>query len=291
MGSRCRRRTPSPSRHIHAMHNRYRSIATLLVLMGVATTAAADERPNEWKYWVGVHDFDVADVDSHTYGVFGGVSIDKQTRKGRHLVGSVDLFADHDKDELDPDHIPIRWDVHLGSDGKVWQGVRTRIDWTADVNTRMNTVSSIEREITALPAVVGRYESDLVHASIKTGAGWFFLEIDDDVPKTRGYDRSDFRNNALGFTVAGDLMIRIGSCCKLGGQAQEWWDTNGGEWLQTQYEAAFHFDAGHWKKESEVVLSADAYEYNLDVYQRPGDPPILPWDNDLLVRLFFKTAM
>jgi hypothetical protein len=39
-----------------------------------------------------------------------------------------------------------------------------------------------------------------------------------------------------------------------------------------------------------VVLSADAYEYNLDVYQRPGEPAILPWDNDLLIRLTFKNA-
>ena len=38
------------------------------------------------------------------------------------------------------------------------------------------------------------------------------------------------------------------------------------------------------------VTSADAYEYNLDVYQRPGEPAILPWDNDLLIRLTFKTA-
>jgi hypothetical protein len=236
-----------------------------------------------------VHDFNVPDVDSHTYGVFGGASFDKQTRRGRHLVGSVDLFADRDKDDLDPDHIPIRWDVHLGTDGKVWQGVRTRIDWTADFNTRMNTVSSIEREMTALPAIVGRYEGDRVQASIKAGAGWFFLEIDDDVPKSRGYDRSDFRNSTFAYTAAGDLMIRIGSCCKIGGQAQEWWESD--NWLQTQYEAAFHFDAGRWKKDSEVVLSVDAYEYNLDVYQRPGEPPILPWDNDILVRLFFKTAM
>jgi hypothetical protein len=258
-----------------------------LVALFAGATGAANA--DEWRYWIGAHDFAVPDVDSHTYGIVGGASIDKHTSGGRHLTGSIDLFLDRDKDDLDPDHIPIRWDVHLGSDGEMWRGARTRLGWTADFNTRMNTVSSVEREITALPAIVGWYDGDHVRTSLKTGAGWFFLEIDDDVPKTRGYDRSDFRNSTLAYTIAGDLEIRIGACCKIFGQAQEWWDSH--DWLQTQYEAALHVDASHWKKESELVLSADVYEYNLDVYQRPGEPTILPWNDDVLIRLLFETAM
>jgi len=254
------------------------------LLACAASTVHADDR----RYWVGLHNFSVPDVNSDTYGISGGVYVDKQTKGGRHLVGSVALFWDHDKDDLDPDHIPIRWDVHLGTDGEMWHGDRLHLGWTADFNTRMNTVSSIEREMTALPAIAGRYDGDIVRASLKAGAGWFFLEIDDDVPKTRGYDRSDFRNSTFAYTMAGDLAIRIGACCKINGQAQEWWDS--GEWLQTQYGAAFHFDAGSFKEDSEVVLSADVYEYNLDVYQRPGEPVILPWNDDLLVRLMFKTV-
>jgi hypothetical protein len=267
------------------MRNHYRSIATLALLAGVAGTAGAAD----WRYWIGIHDFDVPDVDSQTYGVFGGASFDKQTQGGWHFFGAADLFADIDKDDLDPDHIPIRWDVHVGTDGTLWKGTRAEFGWTANFDTRMNTVSSIEREMTALPAVVGTYAGDHARISLKTGAGWFFLEIDDDVPKTRGYDRSDFRNSTLGYTVAANATINVGACCKVDGQAQEWWDDDG--WLQTQYGAAFHVDASRWRKDSEMVLSADAYEYNLDVYQRPGEPTILPWDNDLLIRLSFRTAM
>ena len=156
------------------------------------------------------------------------------------------------------------------------------------IDTRMNTVSSIEREITALPAIVARYEGNIFQPSLKAGAGWFFLEIDDDVPKSRGYDRSDFRNSTLGYTMAADVGIRIGEHFKIDLQAQAWLDDT--DWLQNQFAAALHFDTDRWKKDSEVVLSADAYEYNLDVYQRPGEPTILPWDNDLLIRLTFKTT-
>jgi len=83
-------------------------------------------------------------------------------------------------------------------------------------------------------------------------------------------------------------MIRIGEKCKLTGEAQEWWDSH--DSLQTQYGAAFHFAVGDEKKGSEVVLSADAYEYNIDVYQNPGGLPILPWNDDLLFKLYYKTA-
>jgi len=184
---------------------------SILLLAGASGIANADE----WRFWLGVHDYNVPDVDSHTYGITGGGWFDKQSASGRHYFGGADLFADRDEDELDPDHIPFRWDVHLGTDGNLWKGARTYIDWTANVDTRMNTVSSVEREITALPAIVARYEGKFIEPSLKAGAGWFFLEIDDDVPKTRGYDRSDFRNSTLGYSVAADVKIRIGECCKV----------------------------------------------------------------------------
>jgi hypothetical protein len=263
---------------------RLAAVCPILLFAGAASSAHADEST----FWLGVHNFSVPDVNSDTYGITGGGRVDKHTGSGTHYFGSVDLFADRDEDDLDPDHIPFRWDVHLGTAGNLWKGARTHIDWTANVDTRMNTVSSVEREITALPAIVARYEGNIIQPSIKAGAGWFFLEIDDDVPKTRGYDRSDFRNSTLGYTVAADLRIRMGDCCKLDVMTQGWRDDH--DWLQNQYGGALHVDAGGFREGSEVVLSADAYEYNLDVYQRPGEPAILPWKNDLLVRLIFKVA-
>ncbi len=38
-------------------------------------------------------------------------------------------------------------------------------------------------------------------------------------------------------------------------------------------------------KGGELSLSAEANEYNLDVYSHPGALPILPWDDDLMIRL------
>jgi hypothetical protein len=250
----------------------------------VSFSAAAIEP----EYWAGVQDFAVPDVDSHTYGISARAAIDGRTKAGQHLVGSLDIFFDHDKDHLDNDHIPIRWDVHLGVDQELWQAARMHIGWTADVNTRMNTVSSIEREIAAFPAIAAWYDGSYFRAGVKAGAGWFLLEIDDDAPNLRGYNRDDLRNSTLGYTVAADASIRLGSCCKLFGLAQEWRDNN--EWLQTQYEASFDVGTGKWVKDSAIELNAVFYHYNLDVYQRSDIPQaVLGWDNDVLIRLSFKT--
>lgn len=132
-----------------------RVFAVLLLACAAGAGEAAERR-----YSIGVHDFAVPDADSHTCGISGGVSVEKRTETGRHLVGSVDLFVDHDKDDLDPDHIPIWWQIHLATDGDLWQAARTHVGWTADVNTRMNTVSSVERQIIALPAITARYDGN-----------------------------------------------------------------------------------------------------------------------------------
>lgn len=259
------------------------NLLRLLAAFAITGVAGAGEAA-DWQYWFGVHDFAVPDVDSHTYGVDGGVSVDERTSAGRHLFGSFDLFVDHDKDDLDPDHIPIWWKVHAGSDGDFWKpSAQTHLGWTADVNTRMNTVSSVEREITAFPALVAGYDGDVLRTSLRAGAGWFFLEIDDDVPKTRGYDRSDFRNSTVAYELAADAAIRIGASWTVSGEALEWWDSH--EWLQTQYKAALQVETGHWIRDGKLVLSAEFNEYNLDVYNHPGALPILPWDDDLFIRV------
>jgi hypothetical protein len=255
----------------------------LLAIVGVADAA-------DWRYSVGVHDFDVPDAHSHTYGINGSVSVDERTESGRHEFAELVMFLDHDQDDLDPDHIPIWWEAHAGADADLWRGGSTHIGWTANADARANTVSSVERRITLLPAVVAGYDGGVLQGSMQAGAGWFFLEIDDDVPKTRGYDRDDFRNSELGYSAAADLSLRLGASWKVSGRAQEWWDSD--DWLQTEYVVALRMSVGHeHSQSSEFVLSADFNEYNLDVYARPDVvQPILPWDDDVMIRLSFDTS-
>jgi hypothetical protein len=265
----------------------------LLFAALLLTGTAASGETADWRYSVGVHDFAVPDVDSDTYGINGSVSVDKRTEAGRHVYGYIELYVDHDQDDLDPSRIPIWWQIHLGTDGDLWQGDRTRLGWTANVDTRMNTASSVEREIFAMPALVAAYDSNVFRASAQAAAGWFFFEIDDDVPKSRGYvreDRGAFRNSTLGYSLGADMTLKLGASFAVSGQAQEWWDNH--DWLQTRYKVSLSMAAGQsHEQSSEFVLSADFNEYNLDPFFRPTvGVPIMPWDNDVMIRLSFNTA-
>jgi len=241
---------------------------------------------------MGLHDSRVPDVSSDTFGINGGVSFDKRTDAGRHYSGSFDLFVDRDKDHLDPDHIPIWWMLHMGSDGRFWNSDDgAYAGWTVDLNTRMNTVSSIERQIKALPAIVVGYDGDSVEASLEGGIGYFFQEIDDDAPKLRGFDRTGLRQTMAAESLGGFFAVRLGGTARLAGAAQQWWDE--GDWLETEYRAEFHFNLGRRVRAegSELVVSVEAHEYNLDIYPHsPAGDSILGWNNDLLIRLAYSGA-
>ncbi len=71
---------------------------------------------------------------------------------------------------------------------------------------------------------------------------------------------------------------------------QEWRD--GSEWLETEYGAELHLDTSRWLKAkgSELILSAEVHDYNLDLYPHleDGNLPVLGWNDDLLVRLSYR---
>jgi hypothetical protein len=263
-----------------------RAFAALLFASAASGAMAAD-----WRYSVGLHNFTVPDVDSQTYGLNGSVSMDERTESGQHLFGSFSIFVDNDKDHLDPDHIPVWWQLHLGSDGDFWRGDGMRVGWTADIHTRMNTVSSVERQMTALPAFVVGYDGPVFQASLEAGAGWFFLEIDDDAPKDQGYDRSTLRNSTFAYATTAKLALKLGESWTVSGRARGWWDSH--QALEAQYTAAVRWDTSSWMggdtlKQPALVFSADYYKYNLDVYSLPTLPTILPWNNDLMFRLVLE---
>lgn len=274
------------------MRTTSRSLAALASFAFLTLLPPASEAETvDWRYSMGLHDLAVPDVSSDTFGIDASASVDKRTDSGRHYFGSFDLLVDHDQDHLDSDHIPIWWMLHLGADGNWLElGRDGYVGWTADLNTRMNTASSIERQIKALPAVVLGYGGDTVQASVKAGVGYFFQEIDDDAPKERGFDRTGMRYTTVAESYGATASARLGSEWKLAGVAQEW--VEGGDWLETEYSAELHVDASRWLKArgSELVLSAEVHEYNLDLYPRSADGslPVLGWNDDLLIRLSYS---
>jgi hypothetical protein len=160
-----------------------------------------------------------------------------------------------------------------------------------DADTKANTVSCIEREIKAMPGLALGWKGAHADAALKAAAGYFFLEIDDDVPRERGYDRGDFRHQAFAGSLSLDAACDFGASWRLLGHAQTWFDGDG--WLEHRWSAELRCNVDHWHRDSFLSLSVEVNEYNLDPYTPASGPgpglPILPWNDDRLTKLSFNT--
>ena len=269
-----------------------RSIALATgLLLAVPVPGAA--RAGDWSWSAGLHDTFVSDMSSHTLGLDGTAYYDHVTASGIHMFGDAQLFVDHDRDHLDPDHIPIWWKLNFEIANSITRGTGDfDVEWLLEVRTRMNTVSNIERQVKAAPGIRMKYDSGRFSTSVKGLAGWFFQEIDDDVAKERGYTRNDFRNKTGAVSLMADAAFAVGKSSRLYVSAQQWHD--GDTWLEDQFTASFRQDADRIWANSDIAFEVIYSKYNLDLYtaSEPTDPylPILPWDDDLFVKLTFNAS-
>ena len=262
----------------------HRILAGILAMSGVAGASASDL---DWYITYGIHDFQVESSD--TFGGNVAVSFDYLSDSGIIARGNADIYVDIDKDKLDPDHIPVWFKSAYYIRGNLLKPTENwALDWQVDLRGKRNTVSSVEKQIKFYPSLNLAYSRPAFGGNLQAGVGYFFLEIDDDVPKSRGFVRGQFGNDATAWTtdVSGYLMLAPG--WKLDAGYEYWAD--GSETLETKYRASLSVDTSHWVEHSLVVLSMEHSQYNLDHYNiLPKDDPdylaILPWDRDTLFRL------
>ncbi|QFU24303.1 hypothetical protein FM038_020555 [Shewanella eurypsychrophilus] len=244
----------------------------------------------DWRIAFGGHDIIVEQADSHTLGVGAALSLAHLTESNILLTGSIDVFIDHDKDKLDPDHIPLWFDSEFLATGPLFEISETsHLNWEVEIADRRNTVSSVEKQFKVMPALGYAFNTSAFDVAAKVGAGLYFLEIDDDVPRMRGYDREDFQNKTGAYTLAVDTRISLGSSFDFSAKIQHWSD--GSEWLENRYGMVLSYDSNSWVEDSVFVMSVEHTEYNLDPYAKvplddPDYLPILPWNNDSLVRVY-----
>lgn len=95
-------------------------------------------------------------------------------------------------------------------------------------------------------------------------AGYYYFEIDDDVPETRGYGRNDLENKTSAASVQVYTRIDVSQNVELRLSAQQWHD--GDSWLEG----------------SQFIVDIEHTKYNLDPYDNISKnsldyQPILPW--------------
>lgn len=266
---------------------RYMTLVCRGVLLGLSgmTPAAAD-----WSLTCGVHDLIVKDENSHTFGADIGVAGKAATQWGVLMNGSLTAFFNYNKDKLDPDYEPIWYKSDLHMHGDLYPfGSNIQLDWLIRLDGKLNTVSAVEKQIKAFAGVGAHYGTSTMNLGLQTLAGYYFLEIDDDVPTVFGYGPNDFQHETAAYSLLAHSDIKLNPKTKLYTRIQHWRSNH--QWLENQYELMVSYDVSEWMEGSSFHVSAEHTRYNLDPYQKALFPPILPWNNDTLVRLYMSVPL
>ena len=239
--------------------------------------------PLELKYSYGVHDF-VVDDKFHALGINAGIYMKYTGENGIDQSGYFETLIDYDKEELDPDHIPV-WFRSSYTLDKVLLQIDEKFDIKGifDFDWKMNTVSSIEQYMKAGVGIGFNYQSSSVSFGLKVLGGTYYLELDDDLPKENGYTRDELGGE---FKGAFSYVATIGSQFTENIFAQieysEWYDSN--EWLEEFLALKIKYDSTLWNQDASIQLSIENTTYNLSSYEK-NNVPILPWNDDMLVKL------
>lgn len=242
--------------------------------------------PLKVEYSYGLHDF-VVEEDTHTVGINAGLFATYNTDETtRHLL-SAEVFVEHDESELDPDHIPVWFRADYGFSKMLFnQGEALKLNTIFDFSWKMNTVSSIEQYVKTGGGFAFSWKEGGFSLTPKVLLGTYYLEIDDDVPKERGFSRSDLSDGyKLAFMYGVTMSWEMAKDVSLAVELEEWKES--GEWLeryasvQIKYKKYETFD---------VVFSVEKTTYNLSDFQKNGID-ILPWNEDTLFKLAIQIPL
>ena len=256
----------------------------------------------------GFHDMFVSNITpsslhgggtSHTLGVDTSFFVEHRTDSGIIIGGTEEIYFDKDKDHLDPDHIPIWFKFNIYADGPLIRMTDSfNFIWHLNFQNKQNTTSGIEREIKNMYGLGLDFTPDSFHLALNAYAGFFYLEIDDDAPiqysatQTKQYERSDLGLGTSSVSVKLESSWNMTENFTILGHVQNWSSTGvGSGWLENEYVAEINYATDGWIKRSKLHLRATHTQYNIDVFYREDvGVPILPWDNDTLVRAYMSIA-
>ena len=252
---------------------------------------------------IGVHDMVVPNIvndtpndgieggTSHTLGIDGGIWV-KHQAPWANLSAKLEVFVDHDKDKLDPDHIPVWFDAFIDIDAEAWSiDEHNRFQWFVLLDNKQNTVSGIERQVRQHVGAGYNYHNDRFSLEANGYVGFYFIEFDDDTPVNRGYTRgvgldigeaSHVLELQAHYDFTSDVHLFAG--------AKRYAANTGAELLQNEMQMRISFASKHlFTQGGSWNLQVKYAHYNLDHFYNPiVGRPILPFDEDILMQAYVK---
>lgn len=241
----------------------------------------------KWKARFGVSDFHV--YDTNTFGVGIGIKGNYATADGTQLELLLTVTADFDRAELDSDHIPV-WSRSYFKADKEFLALSPafKLLGTGDFEHTMNTVSSIEQSADLMAGLKLLYETDGGELFARFGAGGYYLEIDDDLPREYSdYQRDDLSNGELAWFQEYKGRLEFAEKFSVSARYKNFrsFDSVSLE-TRKELELAYHF-----RPDKQFVLKAEKTWYNLDEFERAaGDNglKVLPFDDDIYYQAYLE---
>ena len=238
------------------------------------------------EYSYGLHDFLVED-ESHTAGINAGIYAEYITSPTTYQNASFEIFAEHDEEELDPDHIPVWFRANYGfSTTLTKQNDTFKLNAIVDFDWKMNTVSSVEQYLKSGLGLEFAFKEGSLRLATKILGGAYYLEIDDDVPLCNDFERSDLDVGYKAAVMYGASMFwDMSKDVSLGVELEEW--NEKGKWLERNTWVELTYK----KTETlHIVFSVEKTIYNLENFRKEGID-ILPWNQDTLFKLVVRMPL
>jgi hypothetical protein len=250
---------------------------------------------------VGVHDFVVSDIvddvpqdgissgTSHTLGANIALYVKHTTHENINMLAKAEVFFDYDKDNLDPDHIPIWFSFLIDIDGDIYKiNENHKFKWYILADNRQNTVSCVEREVRQHIGVGYTYKNGGLDLNLNAYSGFYYIEIDDDTPVARGYERQQMDDGEASNVFQFEGSYSFNSSWNIYFNAKRYSANTGMERLEDNYELHLQYKGAYKLADGSTLnLKIKNVQYDLDRFTDESiGVAILPFDNDTLIQAY-----
>ena len=236
------------------------------------------------QYSYGIHDFVITSDTSHTIGVDSGIYLEYIHDGGMSQKAHIEAYAEYDRLEHDSDHIPVLFSgAYRVEKAFVTIDQYLSLNGIIDLDWKMNTVSGIEQTLKTALGGGMHYQREAFSLWLDAFLESYYLEIDDDTPRAYGYRRDELSRGfvpAYGYSAAFNYRVRD----------YLWLSSSYTEWREKSTWREKYLKLGiNMKRSANRVIgcSIENRVYNLTPLNIHS-APILPWNRDMLFRVFVK---
>ena len=161
------------------------------------------------------------------------------------------------------------------------------------MDNRQNTVSCVEREIRQHIGIGWQYTRSSFRFAVGAYAGFYYIEIDDDTPVARGYNRFELDDGEASNAFAIEASYIFSKKVTLHADMKHFAANAGMETLEDNYNLLLTFRTfdSFLTDNATLNFKIKHTKYNFDRFNTNHQYTILPWNNDTLIQAYIELPL